>query len=192
MLITQKSYDVVSHVLEQFDTCAASVAAHTAAAADAATILAAKDAELAAHKVLIEAAHQHLPAETLGGDDVVFAIRETLRTATVARATHVESGFMKSVSQWVDEQKQKLDSISGTHSVTVRDLFAPAFLAAHGQLANIAALLEAAGVDGTQETFDQGSEALNDAVRAHTDFTDWAAMKAAAVEDWAARKYRGE
>jgi hypothetical protein len=81
-------------------------------------------------------------------------------------------------------------ALSGLHEIPISDLFTPAFMTQHTNVATFQALVEAGGFTvASQADFDAIPDAeWENVIREHTSFSSWQQMQEKAGEEYAARK----
>lgn len=98
------------------------------------------------------------------------------------------SGFDKALSN-LSKLQQNAQALDGEHTVTLAELFPPSFVSTHTEfpdiqtMADVSGLFESGDEEPRAEQAQQAlhSQAWNDFVAQHTEFSDWRAMQRAAI-----------
>lgn len=90
------------------------------------------------------------------------------------------------------ELERRLQSLGGTHSVSMEDLFPPEFMQSYTDFGTFAEMMNASGFKvESQEDFDNlPAQEWKEFISIRTRFEDWQAMFKAAASAWAARQLR--
>ena len=90
----------------------------------------------------------------------------------------------------LEQMKQAISELSGSHNVPLVDLFTDAFMSEHTRFSSFGEMLESGGFSvNSQEEFDAiPQELLDRHVASSTDFDSWGAMVEAGAQEYFARK----
>jgi hypothetical protein len=92
----------------------------------------------------------------------------------------------------VKELERRLQSLDGTHSEPMEDLFPPEFMQSYTDFGTFGELMDASGFKvESQEDFDNlPAQEWKEFISSRTHFEDWQEMLSAAGKEWAARQLK--